>query len=484
MRRSSSSASWIDSTIHSNISVKYDVNASALSVDATGSVGVLAGRKGLYVIDLESPYQPARTLHHQTKWDVTVVKCNPHVLYKGVVASTSNHNTLLWNIDYNTSSHVGGGVLSSHQPLMSTLRAHTRPVSDVAWSPSEPTVLASSSADTTTHLWDIRTPRKPAQSLCAFTTSATQVEWNRLDAFSLATAHAGEVFDFVGHKDLVKGFAWRHQEADHGNPTGVFQLISWSKQQELRMWKVDMALLEGCGLAKSYPPTSNQNQNQPPHSSDWIHILDCANLCHHSSMLITTPDVHAATAAAAGNIEQAQMWSILSVSTGLDSIDGSSLHLPPWHAHPFGSSLVRHMLELYESAGDVSTLAAIVCAVHLSQPPPPSPSSARRLVMEAPATRTTSSSSTDSIDDNAVLSPGRSSTAKDQPNLSPLLDRSDLARYDGYKRAQADLLYRQGATNARCDLLKHLHTPSDPHVGLTLAVYCCHCGRVRQTRFG
>ncbi|RQM30939.1 hypothetical protein B5M09_007929 [Aphanomyces astaci] len=212
-----------------------------------------------------------------------------------------------------------------------------------------------------------------------------------------------------------------------------------------------------------------------------VHILDCANLCHHSSMLITTPDVHAAAAAAAGNIEQAQMWSILSVSTGLDLIDGSSLHLPPWHAHPFGSSLVRHMLELYEAAGDVSTLAAIVCAVHLSQPPPPSPSSARRLVMEAPATRTTSSGSTDSIDDDAVLSPGRSSTAKDQPNLSPLLDRSDLARYDGYKRAQADLLYRQGATNARCDLLKHLHTPSDPHVGLTLAVYCCHCGRVRQT---
>ncbi|KDO20080.1 hypothetical protein SPRG_21441 [Saprolegnia parasitica CBS 223.65] len=178
---SSQSTTWTDSTIHNDLNVKIEVNASTLSVDATGSVAVLAARKGLYVIDLESPYQPSRTLHHQTKWDVTVVKCNPHVLYKGLVASTSNHNTLLWNIDHNNTNNGFQGVLSSHQPLIATLRAHTRPVSDVAWSPSEPTILATCSADTKTHLWDIRTPQKPVQTLCAFTTSATHVEWNRLD---------------------------------------------------------------------------------------------------------------------------------------------------------------------------------------------------------------------------------------------------------------------------------------------------------------
>ncbi|DAZ97190.1 TPA: hypothetical protein N0F65_003821 [Lagenidium giganteum] len=339
------------STIHSNISAKYDVNAGALSVDATGSFGVLAGRKGLHLIDLEAPYMPACTLHHQTKWDVTVVKCNPHVLFKGHVASTSNHNTLIWNIGNAT----GGGASSkasiagSTQPLIATLRAHTRPVSDVSWSPSEPTILATCSADTKTHLWDIRTPQRPVQTLCAFTTSAIQVEWNRVDQTSIATAHDGEVriwdtrasdkmpavqitahmqkiygidwhprrmdelvtcsedktvkfwnvtqprmcqgtlttgapvwrarytpfgdglvtishrldntlrlwaishsdtsgiavdqvHAFAGHVDLVKGFVWRSRPN-----TGVYQLISWSKNQELRMWRADSQHLEACG---------------------------------------------------------------------------------------------------------------------------------------------------------------------------------------------------------------------------------------------
>ncbi|KAF0717535.1 Aste57867_2243 [Aphanomyces stellatus] len=742
LRRTSSSqsSSWIDSTVHSNINVKLDVNASALSVDATGTVGVLAARKGLYVIDLESPYQPARTLHHQTKWDVTVVKCNPHVLYKGLVASTSNHNTLLWNIDHNISTHIG--VLSSHQPLMSTLRAHTRPVSDVAWSPSEPTVLATCSADTTTHLWDIRTPQKPAQSLCAFTTSATQVEWNRLDAVSLATAHDGEVriwdtrscekptvtitahmqkiygldwspthmyelvtcsedktvkfwnvmrprvcqgvvatgapvwrarytpfgdglvtsfhrqdhlirlwslsrdasvepkvvYDFTGHKDLVKGFAWRQAGLQS------FQLISWSKNQELRMWRVETAHLEACGmnLAKPVnnlhelttladaqteddllslyhqptppPPVSSsssshnvpkqhnvvfkfdlaalksdftplplpasttmhstmlphsvawdveewhtaaavpvptdvdaddgtpttttasqpltrrepirrvsggcfsgpnrlvyfdsrvaigqskvlhslhhhattsvpallldeslswtnddiltmddmddmaphlkdvstqQQQQGPPNTSTYmdnahalnlrVHILDCSAVCGGHTQptdVEASPDRHAKHAAAAGDMELSQMWSILAISLSKDEkeeVTTSGL-TTPWSAHPFGAGLVQHVLELYEAAGDVPTLAAIVCALDTAPTPSPTASSPQ-LLLEAP---------------------------------------EDCDRYDGYKHAHADLLYREGAMNARCEMLKHLHTPPEPHVGLTLALYCHLCGR-------
>ncbi|EEY55524.1 uncharacterized protein PITG_09447 [Phytophthora infestans T30-4] len=386
------------STIHGNVNVRPDLNASALSVDATGSVAVLAGRKGLHLVDLETPFLPPATLYHQTKLEVTVVKCNPHALFKSHVASSSNRNTLIWDIadiavGSGASASIGAGQGSSSaykhgrrngggtsggsesqtttQPLVATLRAHTRPVSDVAWSPMEPSLLATSSADAKTLLWDMRSPQRPVQTLNAFNTSVIQVEWNRVDATSLATAHDGEVrvwdlraagertvapaalitahmqkiygldwhpqrmyelvtcsedktvkfwdvtqprvcqgmlstgapvwraqytpfgdglvtisqrmdntirlwalshsegdsggggdaggvdisgagtgaavtaelvHSFVGHSDLIKGMAWRVRPQ-----TSVYQLVSWSKDQELRMWHVDVPQLEACG---------------------------------------------------------------------------------------------------------------------------------------------------------------------------------------------------------------------------------------------
>ncbi|TYZ63145.1 hypothetical protein PybrP1_008228 [[Pythium] brassicae (nom. inval.)] len=353
----SSSPSAAGSTIHCNLSVKYEFNAGALAVDATGALGVLAGRKGLHLVDLEAPFVPAATLHHQTKWDVSVVKCHPLVPFRAHVASTSNHNTLIWSIAHalgDSGSSVSSGA-PQQQPLLATLRAHTRPVSDVAWSPADPWVLATCSADTKTHLWDIRTPPTPVLTLCAFSSSATQVAWSRVDGASLATAHDGDVrvwdtrasggaskgpavtitahmqkiygldwhptradelvtcsedktvkfwdvaqprvcqgqlatgapvwrarytpfgdglvtsahrldtslrlwalshaepggggglavdpvHTFAGHSDLVKGFVWRARPG-----AGVFQLVSWAKNQELRLWRIDAPHLEACG---------------------------------------------------------------------------------------------------------------------------------------------------------------------------------------------------------------------------------------------
>ncbi|KDO20084.1 hypothetical protein SPRG_14623 [Saprolegnia parasitica CBS 223.65] len=823
---SSQSTTWTDSTIHNDLNVKIEVNASTLSVDATGSVAVLAARKGLYVIDLESPYQPSRTLHHQTKWDVTVVKCNPHVLYKGLVASTSNHNTLLWNIDHNNTNNGFQGVLSSHQPLIATLRAHTRPVSDVAWSPSEPTILATCSADTKTHLWDIRTPQKPVQTLCAFTTSATQVEWNRLDPTSLATAHDGEVrvwdtrscdkptaiitahmqkiygldwspsnmhelvtcsedktvkfwnvlrprvcqgslatgapvwrarytpfgdglvttshrqdnvirlwslshesssieakqvHDFVGHRDLVKGFAWRAH--DH-----AFQLVSWSKNQELRMWHMDRSHLEACGLLTNktllttepevnrrsetahhvfkfdlaslksdfvplaLPTTAVSlqwnHQNvlafvdeeddelflSPHHSSSalltennddlpghdamedakakgalpcprmsgacfsgpnmlvvfdsrvaigqskllpssvattilpktyaglqklsdatsglksvkkptavemdyaWdahpdiltmddemphdeheyhsthmephtprstalrmlpdymennatltlsvsVSLLDCSRFCGEFDLPLASCSAQAARALSAGQIELGQMWSMLAISS--TATEPPETLLTPWAAHPLGASLVQHVLELYEKAGDVPTLAAIVCAlddadknvqpatpriepIALSARPPRHPTIEDE---STPRRKATASQHFAASPHSAIDSPSRS-TSIDASNLrnyvlpkSPVtsvLNESiaederevpvlatapteeavvllssaakDRARYDQYKTAYGDVLYHYGALNTRCEMLKHLETTPAPHEGLTLALYCHACG--------
>ena len=53
-------------------------------------------------------------------------------------------------------------------PIKSQVVAHTRAVSDVAWSPHDPCVVATCSADTYIHMWDIRTPEQKVNSFCTW----------------------------------------------------------------------------------------------------------------------------------------------------------------------------------------------------------------------------------------------------------------------------------------------------------------------------
>ncbi|GMF54239.1 unnamed protein product [Phytophthora fragariaefolia] len=254
---SGGSAPAAGSTILGNAHVHLDLNASALSVDATGAVAVLAGRKGLHLVDLEAPLLPPASLHHQTKLEVPVVQCNPHALFKSHVASSSNRNTLIWDIaDVRVGASAigsgqgaaggGGGSQAAAQPLVATLRAHTRPVSDVAWSPMEPSLLATCSADAKTLLWDMRSPQRPVTTLNAFNTSVIQVEWNRVDATSLATAHDGEVrvwdlraagertvapaAQITAHMQKIYGLDW--------HPQRMYELLTCSDDKTVKFWDV------------------------------------------------------------------------------------------------------------------------------------------------------------------------------------------------------------------------------------------------------
>ena len=65
-------------------------------------------------------------------------------------------------------------------------KAHTRVISDLDWSYTNPYYFATSSVDTYIFLWDIRDSRRPALSLSAVA-GASQVKWNKVNGDVLGT---------------------------------------------------------------------------------------------------------------------------------------------------------------------------------------------------------------------------------------------------------------------------------------------------------
>ena len=70
---------------------------------------------------------------------------------------------------------------------------HKRVVADLTWSPLEPNILASCSADPFIIIWDIRTPNKPQMTLQLWNAGASMVRFNRISPYMLASAHEGQV---------------------------------------------------------------------------------------------------------------------------------------------------------------------------------------------------------------------------------------------------------------------------------------------------
>lgn len=58
--------------------------------------------------------------------------------------------------------------------------------------------------------------------------------WNVFDT-------SNPIRQFSGHSDIVTAFDWRIQEK---NGSKEYQLISWSKDNELRMWYMDKKIIE------------------------------------------------------------------------------------------------------------------------------------------------------------------------------------------------------------------------------------------------
>ena len=157
-----------------------NIGGSDICVDAAGEYVVIGARRGLMIIDLQSPYQPIKTLRQQSKdkrtksqmMSRTVVQWHTNIAHRDYLASSTSKNVLVWNLEAGAS------------PLEATLQQHSRIITDFAWSPLSPTAIASSDSGGTINLWDLRASGKRGRLVHSFHTSAAgmaQLEWNRFD---------------------------------------------------------------------------------------------------------------------------------------------------------------------------------------------------------------------------------------------------------------------------------------------------------------
>uniref|UniRef100_A0A669BSS4 WD repeat domain 59 n=1 Tax=Oreochromis niloticus TaxID=8128 RepID=A0A669BSS4_ORENI len=155
--------------------------------------------------------------------------------------------------------------------------AHLSKIHGLDWHPDSEFIFATSSQDNSVRFWDYRQPRKYLNILSCqvpvwkarytpfsnglVTVMVPQLRrenslllWSTLDLNS--PVHA-----FVGHDDVVLEFQWRPQKEGSKD----YQLVTWSRDQTLRIWRVDPQLqkedlMDGMSLTtESEKPLSSQD---------------------------------------------------------------------------------------------------------------------------------------------------------------------------------------------------------------------------------
>ncbi|PWN28861.1 WD40 repeat-like protein, partial [Jaminaea rosea] len=255
-----------NSTFYRSASIFINEPIGSMSLSPANRDVVLAARKGLYIVDLESPFAPPRFLAQLSSWEAADVQWSPHPARSHWVASTSNDRLLIWNLNRPEGAprrlppfmaesgvsaggrgHIGGGTRMSRQAntgsmtsahsnehlaalsvspsstaaahsvyhqassgsslrssaIEYVLQAHTRAITDINFSAHHPDILASCAIDAWSWVWDLRTPGKPVQGYSAWNAGATQVKWNRSTPHRLATAVANKVLIWDDRKGAL-----------------------------------------------------------------------------------------------------------------------------------------------------------------------------------------------------------------------------------------------------------------------------------------
>ncbi|XBW36342.1 hypothetical protein QEN19_001922 [Hanseniaspora menglaensis] len=216
-------------TFEKSLALRVDGGINAVTIAPSGRDVVMASKHGIYVVDLDDPYQPPRFLEHQTPWQVADVQYSPHLQTSTWVISTSNQNALIWNLMRNATNAI------EH-----TLHGHNRAITDINWHPENHNLLSTASVDTTVLAWDLRDSKRPVYKTADWRASASQVKWNLKNGNILASSHG----NYVSLWDMRKGTKPFIQLNGHVsdvnnvsfNPNDEFELISSSNDGTIKVW--------------------------------------------------------------------------------------------------------------------------------------------------------------------------------------------------------------------------------------------------------
>ncbi|CAH1780353.1 unnamed protein product [Owenia fusiformis] len=194
-------------------------------------------------------------------WDIRDAR-KPAISLQAVAGASQ----VKWNrVSGNLLATTHDGDIRIWDPRKSTspiqyIAAHLSKIHGLDWSPNNELQLATSSQDCTVKFWDVNNPRRATSVL----SSASPVWRARYTPFGtgLVTVVVPQLrrgenslvmwntnsltqakHTFVGHTDVILDFHWRCIQEG----TKDYQLVTWSRDQSLRIWKVDPQLQRMCG---------------------------------------------------------------------------------------------------------------------------------------------------------------------------------------------------------------------------------------------
>ncbi|RLV91653.1 Maintenance of telomere capping protein 5 [Spathaspora sp. JA1] len=229
-----------------------------MSLSPNGRDCVLAGRRGLFIIDLDDPFTPPRWLHHITSWEVADVQWSPHHHIKpSWCISTSNQKALLWDLHR-----------PSNNAIVEILHAHTRAISDINFHPFDAEILATCSIDTFVYSWDMRAPRKPVAQWSEWRAGASQVKWNHENPYEIASSHDHSFYIWDTRKGALP--VVKVDKAHRGKINGLDfnqglkNMITCSNDNTVKFW--DLQNGQARKYIDEYNYFANRQQIEEPQS--------------------------------------------------------------------------------------------------------------------------------------------------------------------------------------------------------------------------
>lgn len=223
------------------VSLRADASVGAIAFSPSCRDVVLAGRSGLYIVDLKEPLALPRWLPLRSAWDVASVQWCPAISKQSRVASSSNQKVLVWNLE-----------LPSNQAIEHVLHGHRRAVTDISFNKQQPELLASASIDTTVKVWDLRTPfnseankNGSVLTFSDFDAGALQSRWNPVNEFQIASSHSNRIVVWDQRKNNVPyAKIYAHQsECNCVRYLADGRILSCSTDKTVKLWDTESNII-------------------------------------------------------------------------------------------------------------------------------------------------------------------------------------------------------------------------------------------------